>query len=120
MTTPQPAPPPAFDYVGGNAELDALLAAENEAKQAADAAKERHDALKDRVKAALTSVLYQGGAAAATPYQRYNIRVPGQPARLLSWVTSRRVVTASLKARYPEVYEECSSVTGTWKLERVK
>ena len=120
MTTPVPAPP-AFDYVGGDANLDALLAMEDFAKLEADAAKERHEELKARIKVALTAVTYQpGGVEAAQPYRRYNIRVPGQAPRLLSWVTSRRVVTASLKSRYPEVYEECSNVTGTWKLERAK
>lgn len=124
MTTPAQAPPtrlPAFEYVGGVAELDALLAAEDAAKLEMDAAKARHEELKDRVKAALTAVMYQpGGAAAATPYSRYNIRVPGQIARSLTWSTTRRVVTAQLKSRYPGVYEECSNETGTWKLERVK
>lgn len=117
MTVPT-APPPAFDYVGGNPELDALLAEEERAKSELDAAKERHKELADRLKAAFTSVLQATPDPA--PFNRYNVRVPGQAPRQLAWRTTRRINTNALKAEQPGIYQAYSKEAGAWYWERVK
>jgi hypothetical protein len=128
MTAPQApqAPPAVFTYAGGNAELDALLAAEETAKIELDAAKARHDELAERLKAAFTAVTRPTAPgdgvvqAPSTPYERYTISVPGQAKRSIVWRVQRRINSQALKAALPEVYETYSQAKGSWYLERAK
>lgn len=143
MTTPHPesyglpAPPPpeqtpsTYDYVGGNPELDQLLAMEEDLYAQAKAVERRQEEVKDRIKIALTSVtrtvrvpVYDGQADRAEtrqePYERYRIALAGQVARVLRWKVSRRINTSALKKALPDVYAAYSKASGAWYLERDK
>jgi hypothetical protein len=141
MTHPEsyglPAPPPpeqtpsTYAYVGGNPELDQLLAMEVDLYAQAKDLERRQEEVKDRIKIALTSVtrpvttpVYDGQADVPTtvnrPYERYRIALPGQVARVLRWKVSRRINTPALKKALPDVYAAYSEASGAWYLEREK
>jgi hypothetical protein len=125
---PWPAPPEApatFDYVGGDPELDQLLAIEDLLHAELASTKERLDEVKKRIKVALTAHTRpvtdpRTGQITQQPYPAYRISVPGQVARALTWATSRRLNTEAFKGDHPDLYAEYSKEGGTWKLERVR
>jgi len=125
LTAPPPAAPSTYDYVGGNPELDQLLAMEADLYDKSKAIGEQLSEVKDRIKTALTSVTHQPwirdlgpGQPTPTPFERYRIAVPGFATRVLRWKTSRRIDTKRLKAEQPGLYEAYSKESGAWFLER--
>lgn len=119
MTTPAPLPVNRYLYDAGrmaNERLNELLAAYDDAADAADAAKARLGELTQQIKAELTA-----GATRAdgTPYERY-VLMGAQLAKplKLSWVVTNRLDTKALKAEMPEVAAAYSRASGTWRLER--
>lgn len=123
--TEVPAAPSTYDYVGGNPELDQLLAVEDALYVEAADLERRQKEIKDRIKVALTSVTRPVSPNVDTPfspqpYERYRIAVAGAAVRVLRWKVSRRIDSTRLKREQPGLYAAYSKSSGAWYLEREK
>lgn len=125
MTTLEPQAVNEFAYNAGvnggpnavgSAALDALLAQYDDAKDAADEAKARLDAVTAAIKAELT-----GGHVRpdGTPYAAYHLASPALAKPLhLRWTVSGRLDTKDLRAAFPEIADRFTVQKGTWVLAR--
>lgn len=120
MTTLEPQAVNEFSYSGaavtGESTLDALLLQYDAAKDAADEAKARLDAVTAAIKAELT-----GGHVRpdGTPYAAYHLASPALAKPLhLRWTVSGRLDTKDLRAAFPEIADRFTVQKGTWVLAR--
>jgi hypothetical protein len=95
--------------------LAALLALYDDAKDAADHAASVAERLVAGIKTTAREVYGDVGDDGVL-LESEHLRKP----LTLTCRGSRRVVTATLRAKYPEVYDECSRHDVTWYLQRVK
>lgn len=93
--------------------LAALLGFYDDAKDAAEHATSVLDRLTEGIKR-LAREVYPDAAEEGLMLENERLRTP----LVLTCRYPQRVVTATLKAKYPSVYEECSRATPTWYLQR--
>lgn len=94
--------------------LTALLGLYDDAKDAAEHAASVLDRLVEGIKTAAREIYGSDIAEEGLMLENEHLRTP----LVLTCRYNRRVVTATLKAKFPEVYVECSRETPTWYLQR--